>query len=207
MLSISIPVELGPRYRVGSVAIEGNKVIRGDFLQSLVTLKKGPGLQHQEAQQVHRGDTEILRRHRLFLRPGRAQREPGPGQADRRSDHPYPGKRGRLPGQARVHRQHLHQGPCHPPRVVPARGPAPEHQRPGGFHQAHEAAGPGDRGKDARDQARSPGPPEDQHHRRGQGTEPADDQLQRRLQRLRGLVHRRRAIRPRTSWAWANRSP
>jgi outer membrane protein insertion porin family len=41
MFKITIPVELGPRYRVGSVAIEGNKVIRGDFLQSLVTLKKG----------------------------------------------------------------------------------------------------------------------------------------------------------------------
>jgi len=41
MFSISIPVELGPRYRVGSVAIEGNKVIRGDFLQSLVSIKKG----------------------------------------------------------------------------------------------------------------------------------------------------------------------
>jgi outer membrane protein insertion porin family len=41
MLQISIPVELGPRYRVGSIAIEGNKVIRSDFLRSLVTLKKG----------------------------------------------------------------------------------------------------------------------------------------------------------------------
>ena len=43
----------------------------------------GPGLQHQEAQQVHRGHSEVLRRHRLFLRPGRARREPGPGQAQR----------------------------------------------------------------------------------------------------------------------------
>lgn len=41
MFKITIPVELGPRYRVGNVAIEGNKVIRGDFLKSLVTLKKG----------------------------------------------------------------------------------------------------------------------------------------------------------------------
>jgi outer membrane protein insertion porin family len=41
MFSISIPVELGTRYRVGNVAIEGNKVIRTDFLQSLIGLKKG----------------------------------------------------------------------------------------------------------------------------------------------------------------------
>ena len=41
MLKISIPVELGPRYRVGTIAIEGNKVIRTDFLKSRVTLKQG----------------------------------------------------------------------------------------------------------------------------------------------------------------------
>ncbi len=41
MMQLSIPVELGPRYRVGTVTIEGNKVIRGDFLQSMVTLKQG----------------------------------------------------------------------------------------------------------------------------------------------------------------------
>ena len=41
MLKISIPVELGPRYRVGTVTVEGNKVIRTDFLRSQVTLKKG----------------------------------------------------------------------------------------------------------------------------------------------------------------------
>lgn len=41
MLKISIPVELGPRYRVGEIALEGNKVIRGDFLKSMITLKKG----------------------------------------------------------------------------------------------------------------------------------------------------------------------
>lgn len=41
MLKITIPVELGPRYRVGNIALEGNKVIRSDFLKSLITLKKG----------------------------------------------------------------------------------------------------------------------------------------------------------------------
>ncbi len=41
MLKITVPVELGPRYRVGNIAIEGNKIIRTDFLQSLVTFKKG----------------------------------------------------------------------------------------------------------------------------------------------------------------------
>ena len=40
MLQLSIPVELGPRYRVGEIAIEGNKVIRSDFLKSLVGFKK-----------------------------------------------------------------------------------------------------------------------------------------------------------------------
>ncbi len=41
MLKISIPVELGPRYRVGNIVLDGNKVIRGDFLKSMITLKKG----------------------------------------------------------------------------------------------------------------------------------------------------------------------
>ncbi|HOW43766.1 MAG TPA: outer membrane protein assembly factor BamA [Candidatus Aminicenantes bacterium] len=41
MLRLRIPVELGPRYRVGSVTVEGNKVIRTDFLRSLVRFKKG----------------------------------------------------------------------------------------------------------------------------------------------------------------------
>jgi outer membrane protein insertion porin family len=41
MLSISIPVELGPRYRVGDINIEGNKIIRTEFLRSLIKLNKG----------------------------------------------------------------------------------------------------------------------------------------------------------------------
>ena len=41
MMRLSIPVELGPRYRGGEIAVEGNKVIRGDFLRSLVGFKKG----------------------------------------------------------------------------------------------------------------------------------------------------------------------
>jgi outer membrane protein insertion porin family len=41
MLTISIPVELGPRYRVGNIIIEGNKVIGSDFLRKFVTFKKG----------------------------------------------------------------------------------------------------------------------------------------------------------------------
>ncbi|MDD8013825.1 MAG: outer membrane protein assembly factor BamA, partial [Acidobacteriota bacterium] len=41
MMQLSIPVDLGPRYRLGGIAIEGNKVIRTEFLRSLVTLKPG----------------------------------------------------------------------------------------------------------------------------------------------------------------------
>jgi len=41
MLVLSIPVEMGPCYRTGSIAIEGNKVIRTDFLRQMVTMKKG----------------------------------------------------------------------------------------------------------------------------------------------------------------------
>ncbi|HUU04514.1 MAG TPA: outer membrane protein assembly factor BamA [Patescibacteria group bacterium] len=41
MLKISIPVDLGPRYRVGNIALEGNKIIRSDFLKSLITIKSG----------------------------------------------------------------------------------------------------------------------------------------------------------------------
>ncbi|MBN2345698.1 MAG: outer membrane protein assembly factor BamA, partial [Candidatus Aminicenantes bacterium] len=41
MLRLSIPVDLGPRYRVGSIAIDGNQIVREEFLRSLVTFKKG----------------------------------------------------------------------------------------------------------------------------------------------------------------------
>jgi outer membrane protein insertion porin family len=41
MMRIAIPIETGPQYRVGSVKIEGNKVIKTEFLYSLITLKKG----------------------------------------------------------------------------------------------------------------------------------------------------------------------
>ena len=41
MLKISIPITPGPQYRVGDIKIEGNKIIKTDFLNRLVTLKKG----------------------------------------------------------------------------------------------------------------------------------------------------------------------
>ncbi len=41
MMRISIPVDPGPRYRVGDIKIEGNKIIRTDHLYSLVKLEKG----------------------------------------------------------------------------------------------------------------------------------------------------------------------
>ncbi|MEI6614412.1 MAG: outer membrane protein assembly factor BamA [Chrysiogenales bacterium] len=41
MLIVSIPVEMGPCYRTGNISIDGNKVIRGDFLKQMIALKKG----------------------------------------------------------------------------------------------------------------------------------------------------------------------
>lgn len=41
MMQVSIPVEPGPRYRVGEITIEGNKIIKTEFLKRMVTLKKG----------------------------------------------------------------------------------------------------------------------------------------------------------------------
>ena len=41
MMTITIPVELGPRYRLGNVVIEGNKTIKTDFLRAFLKLKKG----------------------------------------------------------------------------------------------------------------------------------------------------------------------
>jgi outer membrane protein insertion porin family len=41
MLRITVPVELGPQYRVGDINIEGNKILKTEFLKTLVTLKKG----------------------------------------------------------------------------------------------------------------------------------------------------------------------
>lgn len=41
MMQISIPVELGPRYRLGEVNIEGNKIIKSQYLKRLNKLAKG----------------------------------------------------------------------------------------------------------------------------------------------------------------------
>ena len=41
MLVLSIPVEMGPRYLTGNISVDGNKVIRSDFLKKFITLKKG----------------------------------------------------------------------------------------------------------------------------------------------------------------------
>ncbi len=41
MMRISIPVELGPRYRLGELKIEGNKLIKTEFLKSLVKMENG----------------------------------------------------------------------------------------------------------------------------------------------------------------------
>ncbi|MCK4765847.1 MAG: outer membrane protein assembly factor BamA [Candidatus Aminicenantes bacterium] len=41
MLKITVPVELGPQYRVGEVKFEGNKVMKSNILKRFVTLKKG----------------------------------------------------------------------------------------------------------------------------------------------------------------------
>lgn len=41
MLEIAIPVEVGPRYRVGDIKIEGSKLLRTEFLKTLIKLKKG----------------------------------------------------------------------------------------------------------------------------------------------------------------------
>ncbi len=41
MLQIKIPVELGPKYSVGNIKIEGNKIIKTEFLRRMVKLKKG----------------------------------------------------------------------------------------------------------------------------------------------------------------------
>lgn len=42
MLKITIPVELGPRYRLGTLKVEGNKIVRATYLNAqLAKLKKG----------------------------------------------------------------------------------------------------------------------------------------------------------------------
>lgn len=41
MLQVSIPIEAGPKYKVGEIKIEGNKIIKTDFLYKMVKLKKG----------------------------------------------------------------------------------------------------------------------------------------------------------------------
>jgi outer membrane protein insertion porin family len=41
MMKLSIPVEVGPRYRMGTLKIEGNKIIKTDFLRFMMKLPKG----------------------------------------------------------------------------------------------------------------------------------------------------------------------
>jgi len=41
MMKISIPVEMGPQYNLGEVKVEGNKIIRTEFLKTKVPMKTG----------------------------------------------------------------------------------------------------------------------------------------------------------------------
>lgn len=41
MMKLSIPVEMGPRYKLADIKIEGNKIIRTDYLATLIPMKKG----------------------------------------------------------------------------------------------------------------------------------------------------------------------
>ncbi|MCP4151783.1 MAG: outer membrane protein assembly factor BamA [bacterium] len=41
MIKISIPVIPGPQYKTGSVSIKGNKIVRSDFLKTLISMEKG----------------------------------------------------------------------------------------------------------------------------------------------------------------------
>lgn len=41
MMRISVPIDLGSRYRMGDIKIEGNKIIKGEYLYQFVKLKKG----------------------------------------------------------------------------------------------------------------------------------------------------------------------
>jgi len=41
MMQISIPVDVGPRYEIGDVKIEGNKIIKTDYLLNTLKMKKG----------------------------------------------------------------------------------------------------------------------------------------------------------------------
>ncbi len=40
-LRIEIPVDLGPRYRLGEVNVEGNKILRSEFLLSFIKMERG----------------------------------------------------------------------------------------------------------------------------------------------------------------------
>jgi outer membrane protein insertion porin family len=41
MLRITIPVELGPRYRLGEVQVQGNKIVKSEFLKNQLKMDKG----------------------------------------------------------------------------------------------------------------------------------------------------------------------
>lgn len=41
MMRISIPIELGPQYRMGNLKVEGNKIIKSGFIREVLKLKKG----------------------------------------------------------------------------------------------------------------------------------------------------------------------
>ncbi|MCP5054354.1 MAG: outer membrane protein assembly factor BamA [bacterium] len=41
MMKISIPVEVGPRYRLGEISVEGNKILKSVFLKQIIKLGKG----------------------------------------------------------------------------------------------------------------------------------------------------------------------
>ena len=144
MLILSIPVEMGPRYLTGNITIEGNKVIRGDFLKQMITLKKGDVFNIKKSNKAVEDIQKFYGSIGYFYAQVAPRENLDPVKQHRRPDRHCPGKRRGVSGKTRIYRQHVHQRSCHPPRMVPARGATTEHQRPGGFHQEDEAAGFGD---------------------------------------------------------------
>ena len=59
-VQLRIPVTEGPRYRLGQLTFEGNKLVRGDFLRTLYDIKEGDWYSFKKLQDGNRKAQELI---------------------------------------------------------------------------------------------------------------------------------------------------
>ena len=129
-VQLDVPVDEGPRYRVGEFKFDGNKVVKTEFLEPLFKMKTGDWYTEKNIRKGLEKARELYGGGGYFEFTGYPDLEPvaaaegplaGPARADRQRDDADAGRRAVLRQPHHVHRQHHHARQRHPPRGPPRR--------------------------------------------------------------------------------------